>query len=815
MKIVILHTDFRIYWPARIKALHAYLLALGHSLVVIEIAGKGSPYAFSEHADISDFPSWIILFPEEKVENISVRDAHRSVYRKLDELNPDVLLSGALAFYSGAAAVKWAGGRSKPLVIFDNARLKDVPRNWMTNQIKRQLYKLADAIFCPAPSHAHSFEYWGFKHESIFYGLNCVDNAFFKDDRRTDALLNLPSRYFLTVGRQVPKKNIAFLIRSYKQYLKTTEESPVSLVIVGDGPQNKVLRLMAGDLIDSYIFFLPFKTQEELIPLYSNCTAYILPSLGETWGLTVNEAMVCSKPVLVSGQCGCAETLVIPGRNGWIFDPEKAEELSGLLLKMGSMESRAIAEMGVRSEAHIADWGLEHFTSGIWSSINYAINRNQTFNKTKLVLPRSFSFLWKGRFRLEMPSKIRNNSSILRLVVLHTDLRIYWQARLFNLQETLNKIGINLDVIEIAGKGSPYSFEKERADSEILRWHILFPHQGPGEIPSAISQQAIERKLDELNPDVVLAGAIAFQSGTGALKWKAKTGKPIIIFDDARQIDVKRNIYINKIKENLYSLVDAILCPAPSHRESFDKWGLKSNEIFYGIDVVDNDLFKRKSRNNQVTSEMTEISEPYLLAVGRQIEKKNWESLLKAFVQFKKENPASLLNLVFIGDGPMHQTLVDVSVVEQRVDIIFIPFIQQSALIQYYHHAKGLVLPTRYGETWGLVVNEAMAAGLPVLVSRECGCSQTLVSEGVNGWLFDPDNLTEITEAIRKLDQLSPSQWSAMGQASFQIIKEWDLPRFTQGVLEALIHVSTKPKTKSDWVGKFLLNFWNGRYRPV
>ena len=79
LKIAILHTDFRIYWPPRIKALNAYLLAMGHTLVVIEIAGEGSSYAFAEHTDISDFPSWIILFPDRRIENISAREADKAV----------------------------------------------------------------------------------------------------------------------------------------------------------------------------------------------------------------------------------------------------------------------------------------------------------------------------------------------------------------------------------------------------------------------------------------------------------------------------------------------------------------------------------------------------------------------------------------------------------------------------------------------------------------------------------------------------------------------------------------------------------------
>lgn len=820
MKIALLHTDFRIYWPPRIKALHAFLKEMGHSLVVIEIAGKGSPYAFAGHSDISDFPEWTILFPDQKIEEISALAAKKAIYQRLDLINPDVLLSGALAFYSGATAIKWAGKRNKPLVIFDNARLQDVPRNLLINLIKIQLYRLADALYCPAPSHATSYKYWGFRDESIFYGLNCVDNHFFKELSQQNNLQgtppHLPKRYFLSVGRQTEKKNLVLLLKAYKQYLKETKEDRIALVMIGEGSQNHLLRLLAGDLIDRLVFFLPFLSQEELVPIYFGCTAYVLPSLyGETWGLTVNEAMACGKAVVVSDQCGCAETLMYQGVNGWKFDPKNEEELTTILLEIGSMPHSVLKGMGQKSEEIIADWGLENFSLGIWQSINYAFQRAEKRNKSNLVIPRLLSHLWYGRFRPEKPEKKRDRPNIKHLVVLHTDLRIYWRSRLLNLQNTLKKIGIKLDIIEIAGTGSPYAFEKSGTKKDNLSWHILFPGRGAEEIPSPKSQQAIRQKLKELNPDVVVAGALAFQSGIGALKWKSTTGNPVVIFDDARPVDVKRNLFINQIKRIFYKNVDAIFCPAPSHAREFKRWGLIGDEIFYGVDVVDNELFENSALKNQGSFEAENIRQPWLLAVGRQIEKKNFLKLLNAFVRYKNASETSSLKLVFIGDGPLHQALLDIAEAAKRKDVIFVPFVQQDTIVQYYHQSMGLILPSRYGETWGLVVNEAMAAGLPVLVSRECGCSETLVRERENGWTFDPDNLDEIAAAIGKLDKLTAETWTKMGQVSTEIIRDWDLSRFTQGILDALVYITTKGKIKSNWPGRFLLLFWKGRYRPV
>jgi glycosyltransferase involved in cell wall biosynthesis len=401
----------------------------------------------------------------------------------------------------------------------------------------------------------------------------------------------------------------------------------------------------------------------------------------------------------------------------------------------------------------------------------------------------------------------------MKIVITHTDFRIYWPPRLLALHKLLKALGHTLFVIEIAGKGSPYAFEKVKTKSAELNWHILFPESAMEEINSRSIQSALRAKLQELNPDVVIAGAIAFQSGAGALKWKARTGRPVILFDDARPEDVKRNRLVNFIKKTFYQNVDAVICPALSHSIGFEEWGIKKERIFYGIDVVDNELFKKSVSKDQLPSEIDKIHQPFVLAIGRQIEKKNWQGLLKAFVRYKTENPTSLLNLVFIGDGLSHSSLV--AEAKEREDIVFIPFVQQDNIVQYYHRARGLILPSRYGETWGLVVNEAMAAGLPVLVSNQCGCANTLVYDGINGWTFEPEHTGEILEAIRKLDQLTQAQWERMSQSSEDIIKEWGLPRFTKGVLDALIYITTKPKVKTGGLGRILIHFWNGRYRPA
>ena len=107
MRVVITHTDFRIYWPARLNALTAYLNNKRIEFEIVEIAGAGSPYAFS--GSLASYPAnWHCLFPNKRMEDISLFDANIALRRKLNELHPDIIFAGAIAFPSGAAAVRYA-----------------------------------------------------------------------------------------------------------------------------------------------------------------------------------------------------------------------------------------------------------------------------------------------------------------------------------------------------------------------------------------------------------------------------------------------------------------------------------------------------------------------------------------------------------------------------------------------------------------------------------------------------------------------------------------------------------------------------------
>ena len=127
--------------------------------------------------------------------------------------------------------------------------------------------------------------------------------------------------------------------------------------------------------------------------------------------------------------------------------------------------------------------------------------------------------------------------------------------------------------------------------------------------------------------------------------------------------------------------------------------------------------------------------------------------------------------LILVGDGPQKTEIVDY-IKRTGVRNVFMPgFIQKENISAYIAVSDVLVLPS-ISETWGLVVNEAMAGCLPVLVSNKCGCYPDIVKEGVNGFSFDPYDTNQLYTLMENMAE-GIYDLKTMGQASLDIISNY------------------------------------------
>ncbi len=405
----------------------------------------------------------------------------------------------------------------------------------------------------------------------------------------------------------------------------------------------------------------------------------------------------------------------------------------------------------------------------------------------------------------------------MRVVICHTDFRLYWLSRLQALSNFLQNKGAQLHVIEIAGKGSPYSFADKPAQTNAPGyWMCLFPDKRMEDISSGLAASYLYKQLEILNPDILLAGAIAYPSGATAVHWARDKKKPVIIMDNSRLKDVQRSRFVNWVKRRIYANVDAVFIPAPSHVPDYKFWGIAEERMFFGINAADNHFFTEKAstaRNNSETARQKyDLPERFFLGIGRQISKKNWSVLVEAFSSIRENEK---WGLVLVGDGSDAGALKN-SALQHKVKVTFLPFQTQENLCEIYGAADCFVLPSLFGETWGNVVNEAMACRLPVIVSQECGCADTLVRDGYNGWQFNPHDSELLATIMENFMRLSDDERKKMGENSLALVSEWGLERFCAGVWQAVQYcIKQPPRGYSSIIDKMIINLWKGRYRPV
>jgi glycosyltransferase involved in cell wall biosynthesis len=205
--------------------------------------------------------------------------------------------------------------------------------------------------------------------------------------------------------------------------------------------------------------------------------------------------------------------------------------------------------------------------------------------------------------------------------------------------------------------------------------------------------------------------------------------------------------------------------------------------ISNGYDVVDNRFFAEgtDSLRSGVVSAPWTTNRPYFLYVGRLAPEKNLSALVGQFSAYRARG--GTWDLVLVGQGPLEMELRDeVRRIGCDAHVQFAGFKQGAELLPPYAYASCFILPSTR-EPWGLVVNEAMASGLPVIVSTRCGCSDDLVEHGGNGFIFDPAREDELAECMSRMSAMSDEERARMGQRSREIIANFSLERWASEVL--------------------------------
>lgn len=374
----------------------------------------------------------------------------------------------------------------------------------------------------------------------------------------------------------------------------------------------------------------------------------------------------------------------------------------------------------------------------------------------------------------------------MRVLIVHNQLWAHYKSKLFSeLHRFAPQYGLEIKVVQIALS------EKSRAnmgEAEAFRYdydyEVLFK-TSLDQVSLWARTEALLAKVHAYRPDVLnLTGW--YDPAQWVLLFYAKLrGIKVVISNESNVRDHVRMGLKERFKQFLLSQAGVFFCFGKSSAAYLEKLGVKSAQIVtQRAAIVDNDVilehYHRAFAHRESRKSARNWASYNFIFVGRLIPPKNLPLLLQAFAEVQKNAPD--WGLVLLGEGEQKAELQTMAATISNVR--FEAGVPWYEVAEYLALADVLVLPSE-SEPWGLVVNEAMICGLPVLVSEPSGCVDDLVQVGKNGWVFNPHVLPDFVNKLRLFVD-NVENLTQMGEKSRQIVADFEPQKVAHEMLRGI-----------------------------
>jgi 1,2-diacylglycerol 3-alpha-glucosyltransferase len=373
----------------------------------------------------------------------------------------------------------------------------------------------------------------------------------------------------------------------------------------------------------------------------------------------------------------------------------------------------------------------------------------------------------------------------------------YHHARLHACLELFEDQADQVVAAELARMGGEHDWRT--ADEDCGRTLEIFP----GRTLESLRRPEVFRRLtsvlEEIDPDVIAVPSYSEAESQAAVVWARKRRRVAVMMTDSRREDAPRQVLREQAKKMIVAQFDTAVVAGKASARYLRDLGFGDDRTFKPYAVVDNDYFETAAKREREVGPTTGLpglggGTPYFFASGRFIERKNFAQMIIAYGRYRRElGDTSPWRLVIAGEGALGPALKDLANETAPVgDITFVGHRQANDLARYYAHA-GAFVHSAIVDQWGLVVNEAMAAGLPCVVSTGAGCTEDLVVEGVTGFRFESGSDAGLVRAMREISSLDETRRRQMGRAAQDHVALWAPRRFA----EALSHAALAGKATS------------------
>ncbi len=337
-------------------------------------------------------------------------------------------------------------------------------------------------------------------------------------------------------------------------------------------------------------------------------------------------------------------------------------------------------------------------------------------------------------------------------VVLLTEIIAPYRIPVFN--ALANRDGIDLHVIFLA-ESDPSLRDWIVYKDEIRFSYEVLPswRQRFGKY-NVLLNSNVSAALEKFSPDVIVCGGYNYVASWQSAVWAKRRHVPFLLWAESTVRDQRSGgVLLESMKSAFMKYCDGFIVAGASSFEYLRSFGLPEANIYTAPNAVDTDLFAQiaaATRGNSAFHRQDLGLPPrFVLFVGRLIPDKGVFDLLRSYGDLDP-GVREELSLVFVGDGMARRELEKqaANIYPGRVDVA--GFLQRQSLARCYALADMFILPT-HTDPWGLVVNEAMACGLPIICANVAGCVPDLVKNGWNGITFPAEDTAALTDAMMKL----------------------------------------------------------------
>lgn len=338
-----------------------------------------------------------------------------------------------------------------------------------------------------------------------------------------------------------------------------------------------------------------------------------------------------------------------------------------------------------------------------------------------------------------------------------------------------------------------------RREWNIKEDDLNFPYEimfnvSADEVPKVLLFKETWKRLNKIDPNVLIIDGYSYTSCWAGLFWARANKKKVILWSSSNEDDHKRIFYKEFIKRFFIKRCDAYNVYGSKSRDYLLKLGAKEDKVFIVGNNTDNAFYYNEAmkwkEERAVLCKQYGIPANNFLYIGRFSKEKNFFCLLEVFKQLVEEN--NKWGLILVGSGPQKEEIVNYIQRHKIKNVFMMGFKQKDEVPKFLAVSDVLILPS-ISEPWGLVVNEAMAAGLPVLVSRKCGCYPDLIKEGINGFSFDPYDEFALSDLMHNIVQ-GKVDLEYMGKKSLEIIKDFTPERAAEIISNTIESVLQKER---------------------